>query len=63
MYVDFFSKNGHNCPIMNANRHTPIKRTRAHFVLFDKDLPFRHKVVKSKKSYKRQEKHRARPTV
>jgi hypothetical protein len=32
-------------------------RTRAHRVLFDRDLPFKPKVVQSKLRYKRQEKH------
>jgi len=36
---------------------TPVK-TRAHRVLFDNDLPFKHKVVKSKMLYKRQQKHK-----
>jgi hypothetical protein len=32
-------------------------RTRAHRVLFDRDLPFKPKVVESKLRYKRREKH------
>ncbi len=32
-------------------------RTRAHRVLFDRDLPFKPKVVPSKLAYKRREKH------
>ncbi len=31
-------------------------RTRAHRVLFDRDLPFKPKVVQSKLAYKRREK-------
>ena len=33
------------------------QRTRAHRVLFDRDLPFKPKVVESKLRYKRREKH------
>ena len=33
------------------------QRTRAHRVLFDRDLPFKPKVVPSKLAYKRREKH------
>jgi hypothetical protein len=33
------------------------KKTRAHFVLFAKDTPFKPKVVKSKKAYKRNQKN------
>jgi hypothetical protein len=36
---------------------TPIK-IRAHRVLFDNDLPFKPKVVKSKLLFKRQQKHK-----
>ena len=32
-------------------------RTRAHRVLFDRDLPFKPRVVESKLRYKRREKH------
>ena len=32
-------------------------RTRAHWVLFDNDLPFKPKVVPPKTRYKRREKH------
>lgn len=32
-------------------------RTRAHRVLFDRDLPFKPKVVPGKTRYKRREKH------
>lgn len=31
---------------------------RAHIVLFQKDTPFKPKVVKSKKAYKRHDKHK-----
>jgi hypothetical protein len=33
-------------------------KTRAHFVLFCADTPFKQKVVKSKVKYKRQPKHK-----
>lgn len=33
------------------------RRTRAHRVLFDRDLPFKPKVVESKLHYKRRDKH------
>ena len=33
-------------------------KPRAHRVLFDNDLPFKPKVVKSKMLYKRQQKHK-----
>jgi hypothetical protein len=33
------------------------RRTRAHRVLFDRDLPFKPKVVPSKLHYKRKNKH------
>ena len=33
------------------------QRTRAHRVLFDRDLPFKPKVVPSKLAYKRRDKH------
>lgn len=37
----------------------PASKTRAHRVLFDDDLPFKHKVEKSKKNqYQRRPKHR-----
>jgi hypothetical protein len=32
-------------------------RTRAHWVLFDNDLPFKPKVIPPKTRYKRREKH------
>ena len=32
-------------------------RTRAHRVLFDRDLPFKPKVVENKLRYRRREKH------
>jgi hypothetical protein len=35
-----------------------VKKTRVHIVLFTNDSPFKPKVVKSKKEFKRQEKHR-----
>lgn len=33
------------------------KKTRAHFVLFAKDSPFKPKRVKNKKAYSRKDKH------
>jgi hypothetical protein len=33
------------------------KKTRAHFVLFAKDSPFKPKQVKNKKAWNRKEKH------
>jgi len=57
--VDFFSRIVHNYYIMETIKLIPKRlRTRSHRVLFDRDLPFKPKVVKSKKTYKRQEKHR-----
>jgi len=35
-------------------------KTRAHLVLFQKDTPFKPKVVKSKKAYNRKPKHKGR---
>ena len=37
-----------------------LKATRAHFVLFHKDSPFKQKVVKNKLAYKRKPKHKGR---
>ena len=37
---------------------TSRPKHRAHRVLFDNELPFRPKVVKSKTLYKRQQKHK-----
>jgi hypothetical protein len=34
-----------------------LKATRAHFVLFHKDSPFKQKVVKNKLAYNRKQKH------
>lgn len=34
------------------------QKTRAHLVLFQKDTPFKPKVVKSKKAYSRKPKHK-----
>jgi hypothetical protein len=34
------------------------KATRAHYVLFCKDTPFKQKVVQNKKQFKRNPKHR-----
>lgn len=39
-------------------RKMNLKKTRAHYVLFQKDTPFKPKVVKSKKSYSRKSKHK-----
>jgi len=36
------------------------KQTRAHFVLFCKDTPFKQKRVESKTQYKRQPKHKGK---
>jgi hypothetical protein len=36
------------------------KQIRAHIVLFCKDTPFKQKVVQSKKTFKRQPKHKGR---
>ena len=36
------------------------RKTRAHFVLFSENTPFKPKVVKSKIKYKRQPKHKGR---
>jgi len=35
-------------------------KTRAHFVLFAENTPFKPKVVKSKKTFKRNPKHKGR---
>jgi len=35
-----------------------LKATRAHYVLFHKDSPFKPKAVKSKKAFKRNPKHK-----
>jgi len=37
-----------------------LKATRAHFVLFHKDSPFKQKVVKNKLAYNRKPKHKGR---
>jgi len=37
-----------------------LKATRAHFVLFHKDSPFKQKVVQNKLAYKRKPKHKGR---
>jgi len=37
-----------------------LKATRAHYVLFHKDSPFRQKKVENKLAYKRQPKHKGR---
>jgi len=36
------------------------RKTRAHFVLFAENTPFKSKVVKSKKEYTRKQKHKGR---
>jgi len=36
------------------------RKTRAHFVLFAENTPFKPKVVKSKKEYTRKQKHKGR---
>jgi len=36
------------------------RKTRAHFVLFSENTPFKPKVVKSKKAFKRNPKHKGR---
>lgn len=37
-----------------------LKATRAHYVLFHKDSPFKAKKVENKKAYKRNAKHKGR---
>jgi hypothetical protein len=39
------------------------KNTRAHFVLFAKDTPFKPKVVKSKKIYNRSQKNKDKESI
>jgi hypothetical protein len=51
----------HNTLMMKKNAiqlTVPRSRTRAHFVLFCENTPFKQKVVESKRSYRRTPKHR-----
>ena len=41
----------------------PAQRTRAHYVLFSQDTPFKPKRINLKNRYKRNEKHRNREDV
>ena len=54
----------HNTHMMKKNTiqfELPKRRTRAHFVLFAENSPFKQKVVESKRSYRRAPKHRNQP--
>lgn len=46
---------------MIKTKTLPLKRTRAHRVLFETGSPFRSRTVENKTRYQRNTKHRERP--
>jgi hypothetical protein len=47
--------------MMHLKQIPQRKKTRAHYVLFAEDSPFKPKVVESKIKYQRRPKHKGRP--
>jgi hypothetical protein len=60
--VDILVKRVHNYSMMKLKIQTP-RKTRAHKVLWDRDLPFRPKREENKLAYRRKAKHSKKESV